>query len=142
MNTVKIRLLNDNYIIYYTDTDSLYISKKIPKDLESPTELGLFKLEHKVSDAIFISNKLYYIKDNDNSIKIVTKGINLPILKTQFEILYNNEIVKLHLNKSFRKLTRVLFNDNIPINLSPQSYIKRIKIFRNKKWVNLRPIKL
>lgn len=40
---------------FYSDTDSLIIREPLPKDLVSPTELGLFKFEYKIKKGIFLA---------------------------------------------------------------------------------------
>jgi DNA polymerase type B, organellar and viral len=43
---------NPNFNLYYSDTDSAYVDKPLPKDMISSTVLGKMKLEHVLNDAI------------------------------------------------------------------------------------------
>lgn len=43
---------------YYTDTDSVILGSPLPDDDVSPTELGKFKLEHKLNKGIFLAPKV------------------------------------------------------------------------------------
>lgn len=139
INEIKHNLLNKNILLYYTDTDSIYIDKQLPIHLVSNDKLGLFKQEHEIKNAWFISNKLYLIENIDKTIKTVTKGINKPILKNDFITLYKGDNITIPTIKSFKHPTHILFN-NININLNFNAYTKRIKVYRNKKWVNTKPI--
>jgi hypothetical protein len=55
----KLDILNRKGKIYYSDTDCIVTDKQLPDDLVSETELGKFKLEHKIKEGIFISGKTY-----------------------------------------------------------------------------------
>lgn len=52
---------NPDFILYYTDTDSAYISKPLPKDLVNSKVLGKMKLEYILDKAIFLAPKVYYL---------------------------------------------------------------------------------
>lgn len=61
---------NPNFNLYYSDTDSAYVDKPLPKDMISSTVLGKMKLEHVLNDAILFHSfkkwksiilSLYYV---------------------------------------------------------------------------------
>lgn len=56
--TIKYLIEND-YKIFYKDTDSLFINKPLPDDLVSSTELGKLKLEYICKKGIFLAPKVY-----------------------------------------------------------------------------------
>ena len=58
----------------YTDTDSIVIGKPLPKKYVSSTEMGKFKLEHNVLNAIFLAPKSYILNLQDDSHIIKHKG--------------------------------------------------------------------
>jgi hypothetical protein len=87
----------DNYNLYYTDTDSIYIDKELdPKFVGK--DLGQFKLEQIFTEATFVAPKVYGGIIDDNSQITKVKGfkdsIKYNILKS---LLNKNE--KLILNQ-------------------------------------------
>lgn len=90
MHWVKKYVLDLGGAIYYTDTDSLVTDIELPSSFISPSKLGLFKLEHKISKGYFISGKTYgillYDKDsNGNPIFIPrAKGSSKPLTLKDF----------------------------------------------------------
>lgn len=50
-------LISAERIAYYTDTDSIVRSKKLPEDVISPSILGKFKLKYQVKEGIFLAPK-------------------------------------------------------------------------------------
>lgn len=55
MSLVIKYLIDNDYTIYYMDTDSFFIDKPLPDHLVSNTELGKYKLEHIYKEAIFLA---------------------------------------------------------------------------------------
>lgn len=47
-----------NYNLFYTDTDSIDIDKKLESNLIG-SKLGLIKLEHIFEEAVFLAPKVY-----------------------------------------------------------------------------------
>jgi len=96
---------NPNYPnLYYSDTDSLYMDGALPEDLVSQTEMGKMKLEGLYDEAVFLSPKVYALK-NKNSEIIKIRGL------TKEAILNNHidlEVLKLLLNKDYK----LSFNQN------------------------------
>lgn len=52
-------LIENDYTIYYMDTDSLFVNKPLPEFMISNSQLGLFKLENIYKKAIFLAPKVY-----------------------------------------------------------------------------------
>jgi hypothetical protein len=65
-----------NNKMLYSDTDSILIEKMIANDLISSSELGKFKLEHKVIEGYFIHPKFYTFKKSEGKTIIKSKGVN------------------------------------------------------------------
>ena len=89
---------NDDYNLYYTDTDSIFIDKPL-NDNFTGNDLGQMKLENIFKKCVFIAPKLYGgIIDNGKEIAKV-KGYRYPIkieelekvLKKDFKLEYNQD---------------------------------------------------
>ena len=50
---------NKKYKLFYSDTDSIYINKKLSKLFVSSTELGKLKLENIFTESTFLAPKVY-----------------------------------------------------------------------------------
>jgi hypothetical protein len=74
MFKIIYRLIELGIEIYYMDTDSITVNKTLPEDLIG-NNLGLFKLEHDIDHAYFISPKLYALKTFDDKFIVKAKGI-------------------------------------------------------------------
>ena len=144
INKLKLHIINLGGEIYYSDTDSIVTNIQLSGSLISPNKLGLLKLEHVCSEAIFISNKIYWMYDVKGKIHTKAKGVKSSSLSYgDFLTLYNNTSVKTAVkvqSKTNWNLGYVEIKDtNITIN--SDGYIKRDKIYdKNSKWVNTRPI--
>ena len=73
---------NPNIKLYYTDTDSAYVSGPLPSDLVSETELGKFKLEYIAKRAVFLGPKFYILELEDGGLVVKVKGLNSAIRST------------------------------------------------------------
>lgn len=63
------------YIVYYSDTDSLFLNKELdPKVIGKG--LGQWKLEADIAEAVFIGPKKYCFTDINGNIKKVYAGVN------------------------------------------------------------------
>ena len=80
--------------VYYCDTDSLFITNKLPNEMISNDELGKFKLEAVIEEALFISPKVYFYRTNKDTVK-KSKGIKSYLLTLDdYENMHNGEIVE------------------------------------------------
>jgi hypothetical protein len=59
ISKLKMQVMHMGGNVYYSDTDSLVTDILLPETLVSTSELGLLKLEHVVTKAIFNNNKTY-----------------------------------------------------------------------------------
>jgi hypothetical protein len=105
---------NQDYNLYYTDTDSIYIDKELPSDLVSDKVLGKLKLEHIAKKAIFLAPKLYSLLTENNNVIYKCKGLNhdVKLSLNDFESLLSKNY---SLIKSQDKWFKSLSNGNISI---------------------------
>lgn len=133
MAKIKQYILNNNGEIYYTDTDSIVTNIELPDYMVDPKIIGKFKLEHKVIQGYFISNKTYFIKTSKGENIKIAKGVNSDTLTLKsYRDMYNNVPVKAIKTSSKKSLAlgSVSIND-IDVVLDPASYTKRTKIFNS-----------
>ena len=144
INKLKLDIINLGGKIYYSDTDSIVTNIQLSGSLVSPNKLGLLKLEYVSSEAIFISNKTYWMYDVTNGkIHTKAKGVKSSSLSYgDFLTLYNNinvKAVKVQSRTNW-SLGFVEIKDT-KITINSNSYIKRDKIFdKDGKWINTKPI--
>lgn len=62
--------------LFYSDTDSVFLSRKLPKYMVG-TELGKMKLEYEINEAVFIAPKVYSLKLSSSDIITKVKGSNV-----------------------------------------------------------------
>ena len=108
--------MKDNKLIY-SDTDSITLEKPLNKELISQSEIGLFKLEHTIIEAIYISPKFYCLKTINGEIILKTKGIKKGKLK------YNDFIN--YIEGKDLKVKTTIFKKNLikgTINIIEQDY--------------------
>jgi hypothetical protein len=88
---------NPEFNLYYTDTDSIYIDKELPKDLISDKELGKMKQEYILDNAIFLSPKVYFLNTNDGKKIYKVKGLSHDVdlnLNDFFDLLMKESFLK------------------------------------------------
>lgn len=142
---LKLDILRKGGKIYYSDTDSIITDIKLSDDLVSANKLGLLKLEHTLDEAIFISNKIYWMRDEKGKSMVKAKGINSSSLcYTDFIDLLNNKNIDTAVktqSKIYWDLGYVSIENKNQIKINSNSYTKRDKIFDcNNKWVDTKPI--
>jgi hypothetical protein len=69
---VKQKQTNKNY---YSDTDSAFTNKPLPKHLVDNKTLGKMKLENILKKAIFLAPKVYCLETIDSKIIYKIKGL-------------------------------------------------------------------
>lgn len=78
---------NPDFVLYYSDTDSAYISKLLPAHLVDSKKLGLFKLEKVLTKFVALGPKMYGGRDiNGNEFNKV-KGLKAKVSLQQLEEL-------------------------------------------------------
>jgi hypothetical protein len=88
---------NSEFNLYYSDTDSIYIDKPLDKSLVNDKTLGLMKLENTLSEAIFLSPKVYYLLNNDGKVVYKVKGLSHDIeltLEDFISLLFKETFLK------------------------------------------------
>ena len=124
---------NHNYILYYTDTDSIFIGGILPKDLIG-SELGQFKLENSFKEIVFLGPKIYSGITTQNKTITKIKGfknakdLNFNDIKS---LLIENSKLKLNHTKWFRNIDKIEMKEQ-PYLLS-NTENKRKFIFNNNK---------
>ena len=129
--------------LYYSDTDSLIIDVPLAPELISSDQLGLLKLECKVSKGLFIAPKLYYIESENGEI-IKSKGITSSVMNSElFQQLYNNIPIKVNITRSFiRNFTNYTIGSKTRVFELSGTFKKREKIYAKDYWVDTMPFVL
>lgn len=107
-NIIKDNIQN----IYYSDTDSLYLDRELPKDLVDSNELGKFKLEYIFKDSVYLGPKIYAGITSDNDYICKIKGFKNSI---DFDLMKSLLIKDSSLNLQHIKWFRSLVNSNITL---------------------------
>ena len=133
---------NENFRLYYTDTDSAIVDKPLPDSFVDPKVLGKMKLEYIVRKGIFLAPKLYCLNTNNNELITKTRGLshNIKLQMEDFENLLfkDSEIIKKQ-NKWFKSIYEGSIKiDELPYSIK-YSDNKRELIFENGKLVNTKP---
>jgi hypothetical protein len=68
---------NNNYNLYYTDTDSIFIDKDLDKNFLN-NDIGNFKLEYIFKEVVFLGPKIYGGITDDNKYICKIKGYKNP----------------------------------------------------------------
>lgn len=102
---------NPKIILYYTDTDSVYVDENsdIPENLINSKILGKLKLENTCSRAIFLASKLYCLEKEDNKIISKVKGLKQTndLTFNDFKnLLYKDVFIEKSQTKWMRKLSK------------------------------------
>lgn len=141
---LKLEILNQRGNLYYSYTDTIVTDIELQDSLVSPNKLGLLKLEHVLHEAIFISKKIYWMRDIKAKSMVRAKGIKSSFLSyTDFIKLLNNKNVETAIktqSKIHWDLGYVSIEDKPKIKINSKSYTKRNKIFNTyNKWLNTNP---
>jgi len=109
-----------NYIVYYSDTDSIVINKPLNENIIGK-ELGKWKLEAIIKKGLFVRPKLYAYYTKDDKLKRVASGVDANSLtfhdyeKISQGIPIKTEKVQLSVNWS--KLEIESFKQDITLKL-------------------------
>lgn len=123
--------LENDIIIYYSDTDSIYISAYLPDHLVSK-KLGQMKLEWVFKEACFIAPKVYGGITENNKEYVKVKGLKNPVSFEQLKTLLIKDATltfhqeKWHKNISLSNITI----KNAPYTLVPTDNKRKI-IYNN-----------
>lgn len=101
--TANSRIYMHRYIsrpdCYYTDTDSIVVKNPLPPEEVSSTEMGKFKLEMTISEAVFLAPKSYYALNREtNSYIIKQKGAGKAMVDREWfkSMLEDPDLEKTH----------------------------------------------
>jgi hypothetical protein len=88
---------NPDFRLFYSDTDSIYIDRLLPKYMVSSTILGKMKLENVLTNAIFLAPKLYCLKTEEGKVIHKVKGLSHDVNLTMDnfeELLYKDTFIE------------------------------------------------
>ena len=120
---------HSNLKLYYSDTDSIFINKPLPKSLIG-NKLGQLKLENVIERAVFLAPKVYgYITEDGKEI-IKVKGLTKEIVQT----LTLNDLESLLIKDSTREFNQEKWFKSITKGeISPDDIIYTLKVTSNKR---------
>ena len=119
---------NHDFILYYSDTDSIYVDRPLPDYLVNDTILGKLKLEYICKKAIFLAPKVYYLQTEDGRVIYKVKGLshNISLTKQEFSSLLNKE--------NFLEKLQIKWRKNLNLgNISVINQLYTLKITDNKR---------
>lgn len=85
---------NENYKIYYTDTDSLFIEGELPDSCINNKKLGYWSLENQYIYSVFVSPKTYACLDIYGNSYSKVKGYGSPVSLDEFEKILDGNVLK------------------------------------------------
>jgi len=124
-------VINNNGKLFYTDTDSIIAGFKENKINQ---KLGEIKWSNVYSDAVFISSKFYYLKEENLKIKgINVKDYDFNTIKKDF---YENKLyIKFNSQLNIKKKDYSIFLEYISKEIYLKAYDKRIFTENKKKTI-------
>lgn len=135
-----------NVILYYTDTDSIFINKELPQELVG-NELGQMKDELKgawIKEGYFFGVKKYGYLDSNNKVHSIFSGVERDTLTWNDIIDINNgkSIIKNNKPRFFKNFNNLNINihnnDLLTIKFNPKKQLinnKYIPIHLNNKFL-------
>jgi hypothetical protein len=132
--------------LYYSDTDSIVVSRTFDSCFVDQKQLGKLKLVYKIKEGLFLSPKFYYIiiENDEQTTVIKSKGVQEgKICVEEMNEFYKNI-------RSFMTIEQSNFKkQNSPLVSSyPEQYqtynlsakdLKRHKVFKDNIWVDTSP---
>src|SRR6267142_159046 len=82
---------NMDIILYYSDTDSIYIDKPLPPEMVDSKSLGKMKLENVLTKAIFLAPKVYYLETVEGNISVIEQLYTLKVTDNKRKLIYNED---------------------------------------------------
>lgn len=139
MFNIIYKLIDLGMIIYYMDTDSITIDGVLPSEYLG-NKLGLFKLEHKIKKAYFISPKLYAFETMDGKFVVKAKGIGSKLDFNNFNTLISNQNILKAQERWFKDPANANINiKNIDMHISSIN-LKRKQVIINNRLSYTSPI--
>ncbi len=142
INKLKKDILSQKGNIYYSDTDSIVTDIELSKDLVDEKAIGKLKLEHKVHRGYFISGKTYCLRLDNGKVIIKSKGmISSELSEDDFINLLNGNTIERLKTMSYKKFYKgSVIIDEVPVDLSGDSYEKRQKLYNCDLWTDTKPL--
>ena len=148
---IKQQLRAEGYKIYYSDTDSVYINKPLPRTdpLRSFDTLGKLKPEGSYEKAIFLAPKIYILANGEEE-SIAWRGLPASLRKT---LSFNDFLKAWETGEKFtgnyeqyfkRKWNSLTVSQETFPYTANFSYNKREKVYEKNKagkeiWVDTKP---
>lgn len=101
-------LVDNDYTIFYKDTDSVVIDRELPDSMVSSSELGKLKLEFTLNKGIFLAPKVYCLETDEGQLVVKVKGLGKEVELTvaDFEsLLYKDAKLERSQEKWFRSIS-------------------------------------
>jgi DNA polymerase type B, organellar and viral len=135
---------NENFTLYYSDTDSIDINKLLPSKFIG-SELGQMKLEHEFIEAVYLAPKVYggIIKENifPEHELIKVKGLKNPISFTEIKsLLEKNKLLKVPQDKWYKNLSKGKITIKEEIYSLTVTENKRELIYIDNLFTNTKPL--
>lgn len=148
ISKLKMQVMHMGGNVYYSDTDSLVTDILLPENLVSTSELGLLKLEHVVTKAIFNNNKTYWllVRDKDGQLMVINKTLGYSSTSISFNdhlnLLLGIDIsAKKVLSKMEWEKGYVTIDDNKDVRVNANNYKSRSKVYDSYGlWVDTKPL--
>ncbi len=106
---IKMNELRDRMV--YTNTDSAVVHGELEPSMVSPSELGMFKHEFRIKNAVFKAPKTYGVETWEGDIKIASAGIKkgLVTLEDLYRAIIGNKeaMEKVYKFDAFKRLVDV-----------------------------------
>ena len=147
MSTIKMNLIKEGNILYYSDTDSIDVAREVDPILVGK-ELGKLKLEHIFEEATYLAPKVYggLVKDKDGQIYdfVKIKGLkNLISYGELSSLLTKNNKLKIHHKKWYRDISKaeITIKDDIYTLITTDNK-RKILYDENNKFYATKPFTL
>ena len=136
----QFKSINNNYNLYYSDTDSIYIDKPLDKSFISD-ELGKIKLEYIFNEAVFLAPKVYGgVTNTYEYVKV--KGLKNPVQFNQLKpLLIKDSKLEIKHEKWYRSISKANISIKQEIYTLMINNNKRKLIYdNNNKFIDTSPI--
>jgi hypothetical protein len=134
---------NDNFNLYYSDTDSIVIDQELPESLVG-NKLGELKLEHVIERGVFLAPKVYgFVSDKGEKIIKVKglkeKSVDTLTLDDLESLLFKDASREFTQEKWNKKLFEGTISSNDIIYTLKVNSNKRYSIYKNNVFIKTRP---
>ena len=131
---------NPEYTLYYSDTDSIDIDKKLPAEFVG-SDLGKMKLEHIFDEAAFLAPKVYGGKTSEYEY-VQIKGLKNPISFNEIStLLEKDKKLIIEQDKWYKDIARgniTIKNEIYTLMLTENK--RKIIFDSNNKFIDTKPL--